>query len=128
VNTRRGTGNAAPASWVRKRDSPEKRLRNGIRELLRYHRYEVVINWQGQFSERGVSDLLAIRRGDGHAIWIECKGPHAKVYPEQVAFLDRMRRQGCTTIMAWSIDDVIRELGLPGLFPAASIGRNQKTF
>lgn len=55
----------------------------------------------------GFSDLFGHRAGDARAFYIEVKTPTGRVRPEQVAFLDAMRRRGAIAGVARSVADAL---------------------
>jgi hypothetical protein len=80
-------------------------VRGPIREMLQLHGWFVVINWQGQFSHKGVADLVAMRKGE--TWWIECKKPGGKVSDDQDTFRKEVQGHGCNYMVAESVDDVM---------------------
>lgn len=61
-----------------------------------------------KYALAGIADILGIWRGLPLAI--EVKRPGGKVSPLQTAFLDRFELNGGISIIAYSLDDVLREL------------------
>ena len=55
---------------------------------------------------KGMSDLLFV--GQGYIAWIEVKTPTGKPSPEQVKFLNRMRKLGHRAGIARSVEDAER--------------------
>ena len=73
-------------------------------------------SWQGQFSVRGVPDIIGLLPGSGRGLGIEVKLPgwkppvegtkQFKHYSEQKAFLDNIKKSGGVAFFACSIDEV----------------------
>lgn len=61
------------------------------------------------FAFKGCSDIIGQMK-DGRFLAIECKRPGGKVTADQIAFLTNVRRSNGVAFIAWSVDDVIREL------------------
>lgn len=80
-------------------------VRGPIRELLQMHGWFVVINWQGQFSHKGVADLVAMK--GGQTWWIECKRPGKGLNSDQEVFRDQVLSHGCNYMVADKVDDVM---------------------
>ena len=59
----------------------------------------------------GASDLLGVRRSDGRFVACEVKAPNGHVRPEQVQFLERMRRSHAIAFVARSVEDVLDAVG-----------------
>lgn len=59
-------------------------------------------------SSTGVADILGIFKG--RPLAIEVKYGKGKTTPSQDSFLDRFRKEGGIAFVAYSIDDVIKEL------------------
>lgn len=80
-------------------------VRGPVREILQLHGWFVVINWQGQFSHKGVADLVAMR--GGQTWWIECKRPGKGLTADQAIFRDQVLSRGCNYLKADKVDDVM---------------------
>lgn len=102
----------------------ETDLTKQIRDLLHakgiWHRKI----WQGPMSDKGISDIIGMHKKlcpecglevNGILTAIEVKGPKAKIRPEQNQFLDEVNLEGGIGFFAWSVEDVIRELGIEGV-------------
>lgn len=63
---------------------------------------------RSKFSENGTSDILGIWQGK--MLCIEVKSATGRATPEQKAFLETMAQLGAITILAKSLDDVLRVL------------------
>lgn len=59
----------------------------------------------------GVADILACMH-DGRFVAIEVKSAKGRVRPEQLHFLDSVRRAGGIAMVARDLDDVIAALGV----------------
>lgn len=59
----------------------------------------------------GCPDLIGWLSPSGKFIGIECKGDRGKLRPEQIAFRDRLEKDGGLYIVARSVEDVDRVLG-----------------
>ena len=110
-----------------KKTETETQIQSGIVTMLRL-RYRIIAHQskgremaQGMSSAmwdrggtRGVSDLAATLPG-GRALWIEVKKPGGRFEPGQKEFLTYQRSQGAVAFVAYSVDDVIRELEAQGV-------------
>lgn len=97
-----------------KKMTPEGMLTRSVRDLL--HTFGI-FHWkvfQALGSYLGVSDILGIYKGKFLAI--ELKAPKGKPSLAQVDFLDRVRSEGGIAILAYSLEDVIKGLGLEDRF------------
>lgn len=94
----------------------EQEIQKAILDYLRHiHAVPVKINNGGVFSQsrqtyipsrqKGISDILACYKG--YFIAIEVKRKGAKPTPEQLGFLDEVRRAGGFAIWTDNLDDVI---------------------
>jgi len=94
--------------------TPEGSLTKSIRDLLRalgvFHWKE----FQSLGSPPGISDILGVYQGKFLAI--EVKAPKGKPSLAQTDFLNRVREEGGIAILAYSIEDVIRGLGIEDRF------------
>lgn len=61
-----------------------------------------------KFGERGAPDIIGCK--NGQMICIECKIPGNKPTEEQYAWLSRAEHAGAITMVAYSIDDVMKHL------------------
>jgi len=98
----------------------EKDLQKGILDYLRSLKYEafkfpsVGIYRKATDSyirqpKRGISDIIACSPvGQFVAIEVKTKGNNAS--PEQLEFLNEIRKRGGIAILAYSLDDVIKAL------------------
>jgi Holliday junction resolvase len=102
------------ASKIGKARATEADITKAIRSLLDAYGIFHWKQWQGPMSQpKGVSDIIGIYRGKFLAI--EVKTERGKLTDAQRAFLDRVNREGGIAFVARSVEDVIRELKLPGL-------------
>lgn len=60
---------------------------------------------------KGQPDIMGILPG-GRFLCIENKSNGSKVEPEQVAWLDKARKQGAYCFIAQSLEDVVDYIGL----------------
>lgn len=68
--------------------------------------------WSGPMTyPKGICDILGVWR-DGRFLAIEIKKPGGVVSPHQKKFIERMNKEGGIAFVAYSVDDVIRKLGL----------------
>jgi hypothetical protein len=99
---------------VAKKKTPEGQLKASIRQLLNtvgiFH-FNVL---QGLGCYPGISDILGVYRGTFLAI--EIKAPRGHASPLQIEFLKRVKEEGGIAILAYSVDDVIRGLGIEDRF------------
>lgn len=56
----------------------------------------------------GFSDLFGHRAGDAQAFYIEVKTPTGRATPQQIAFLDAMRKRGAIAGVARSVADALQ--------------------
>ena len=98
----------------RKKLTPEGMLTKSIRDLLHTLHVFHFKQFQGLGSYLGVSDILGIYQGKMLAI--EVKAPHGKPTPAQTEFLKQVQDEGGIAILAYSIEDVIRGLGVEDRF------------
>ena len=54
---------------------------------------------------KGFSDLFAVK--DGKAYFIEVKKPGGTVSPEQINFIDQMKKHGCIAGIAHSVEEAV---------------------
>lgn len=66
--------------------------------------------WQGLGSTKGVSDMIALDRGQ--AIFIEIKTPTGKLSPHQEQFLMSVNYNECIGIVVRSVDDIMNALAM----------------
>mgnify|MGYP001559777725 CR=1 FL=1 len=59
------------------------------------------------YGEKGIADILGCTP-DGRFIACEVKVPGKKPSPDQVVFLDKVKKQGGIAILAYSLDDVMK--------------------
>ena len=57
---------------------------------------------------KGFSDLFGVRRKDGRAFFIEVKNERGRARPEQINFLEQMRKAGAIVGVARSAEEAIR--------------------
>ena len=70
--------------------------------------------WQGPMSEpKGVSDILGCYKG--RMLAIEIKVPGRQLTSDQMVFIDNVITAGGIAFVAYSVEDVIRELGIKGV-------------
>jgi len=81
-----------------------------VRDYLRVKGFYVMRIHQSLGSQRGVSDLIAIK--DGKVIFIECKSQHAKSRQsgEQLIFQQQIEKHGGIYVLARSYEDVERAI------------------
>ena len=88
----------------------EKQIKKQIRDVLRACHIFHWNAWAGPFSEKGIADLVGIYQGIPLAI--EVKGPKGQLRVEQKAWLKQFRKEGGIAFVAYSPEDVIKELRL----------------
>lgn len=90
----------------------EKDIKREIRGYLRVRGIWHYPQWQGQFSERGVSDLCGIYKGK--PLYIEVKVPgyrtNTKTFEGEKVFLERAEAEGAICIIATSVEQVMEKL------------------
>lgn len=55
---------------------------------------------------KGFSDLFAIK--DGRIYFVEVKYGKNKATPEQINFIEQMKKRGCVAGIAYSVDDAVK--------------------
>ena len=94
----------------------ERDIRNSIQQYLDMRGIFNFRQWQGQFSVRGVPDIIGIIPVSGKILGIEVKLPGWKFKPnnkhesEQQDFLENIRKSGGIAFFATSIEDVESQL------------------
>jgi len=109
----------------------EKEITTGIRNILKGLRIFHYKQWQGLGSLKGVSDIIGIAKKsvrcphcqkefnvEGFYAAIEVKRPGGKLTEGQEDFLFSVKQAGGIAIVAYSVDDVIKGLGLKDRFLA----------
>lgn len=56
---------------------------------------------------KGFSDLFGFRKSDGKMVFVEVKTATGKVRPEQLQFLETVKKYGCLAGIARSVDDAL---------------------
>ena len=89
----------------------EQQITQQIRQVLKICRVWHWKSWQGPMSfPKGISDVLGCYQGRFLAIEIKKHG--GRVSPDQQKFIDRVNDEGGIAFVAWSVDDVVKRLGL----------------
>ena len=82
-----------------------------IRQVLKICKVWHWKNWSGPMTyPKGISDILGIYKG--RFLAIEIKKPGGKPTPDQLKFLRYVREEGGIAFVAYSVDDVVRQLQL----------------
>ena len=77
-------------------------------------------------SEPGCSDILAVLP-DGRFLAAECKRPGGKATPEQLSFLDAVRKRGGLGVVVSSVDELVNALAAEGyLGPVHSVQTSEQ--
>lgn len=108
------SGLRARAATGKRRENPETPITRGIRQVLRVLRIPHFKHWAGQFSEKGIPDLIGTIPPHGRALYIEVKKPGGTLRPEQIVFLEDARAAGAVAIVATEPTVVIRALAAAG--------------
>jgi len=87
----------------------EKEIKKCVRDWLKYKRIFHWNVWQGQFSRKGISDIIAII--NGKIICIEIKTIQGRQSTYQKEFQKEVEGAGGIYFLARSVDDVIKKLG-----------------
>ena len=90
----------------------EKDLTKQIRSLLKVCGIYHYKQHQGLGSTPGIADIIGIYKGKYLAI--EIKGEGGRISDKQKAFIDRVNTEGGLGFFAWSVDDVVKNLGIEG--------------
>jgi hypothetical protein len=89
---------------TKRRENPETAIKRQVKQYLVINGWCVWNLWQGQFSEKGIADLVALR--DGRTVWVEIKTATGKQSPDQVAFEEAIKRAGGEYHVSRGIDDL----------------------
>lgn len=85
-----------------------------IRDVLNLKNIWHWKQWQGPMSEpKGVSDILGCYRGRMLAIEVKAPGYHPS--KDQMIFIDNVIAAGGIAFIAYSVEDVIENLGIEGV-------------
>jgi hypothetical protein len=87
----------------------EKEIKKSIRRFLDMCGIFNWPQWQGQFSVKGVPDIIGILPS-GVILGIEVKRPGGKVRPDQVEFIERINRSNGVAFVASSVEEVVMKL------------------
>jgi penicillin-binding protein-related factor A (putative recombinase) len=94
----------------------EKQLQQQIVDYLKARGIWHYVTHRAMFppppENKGIPDICGIYKGK--PLYIEVKGPRGKIGQEQTNFITNVKEQGGIAFFAWSMDDVLRELDLPG--------------
>ena len=88
----------------------EKEIKKSIRRYLNIRGIFNFNQWQGQFSEKGISDLIGLLPRSGRLLAIEVKRPGKGPTEDQQRFIDNVNRSGGLAFVATSVEDVIKNL------------------
>lgn len=87
----------------------ESEIKSEIRRYLKFRGFFCWNQWQGQFSIKGVPDIVGLLPR-GRLFAVEVKTSAGKVKPEQQAFIDRINLEGGLAFVARSVEDVMEKL------------------
>ena len=90
----------------------EREIKKSIRMYLNMRGIFNFNQWQGQFSEKGVSDLIGVLPKSGRILAIEIKRPGKKPTDFQIKFMENINRSGGLAFVATSIKEVEEKLGV----------------
>ena len=90
----------------------EANLTKQIRSLLKVVGIYHYKQHQGLGSTPGIADIIGIYKG--RYLAIEIKGQGGRISPRQQEFIDRVNAEGGLGFFAWSVDDVVAQLGIEG--------------
>ncbi len=88
----------------------ESEIKASIKKYLSLRGIFTWNQWQGQFSVKGVPDLVGIIPGSGKLLGIEVKVPGGKPRPEQEEFIKRINESGGVAFVASSVEEVALKL------------------
>lgn len=88
----------------------ESEIRKSIQRYLDLRGIFNWRQWQGQFSVKGVPDIVGILPGSGKILGIEVKRPGGKPSDAQIAFIEHINRSGGVAFFATSVEDVALKL------------------
>jgi len=94
----------------------ERKIRRAVREYLKANDFLIIPYIPGLYGRKGCADLLCcgtVHGVRGRFVAIETKRPGGKPSPEQLEFLEEVRRHGGIACIASSVQDVIDALDLP---------------
>lgn len=93
-----------PASFGGPARPSERDLQRAIREVLTLHGWLVIRLLHALGTHKGLSDLVAIRRG--RVVWLEVKRPGGRLSVEQQNFRDAIAQAGGEYLVAYGLDDL----------------------
>jgi hypothetical protein len=88
----------------------ESEIKASIKKYLALRGIFAWNQWQGQFSVKGVPDLVGVIPGSGKLLGIEVKVPGGKPRPEQEEFIKRINESGGVAFVASSVEEVALKL------------------
>lgn len=89
----------------------EQQITQQIRQVLKICRVWHFKNWSGPMTfPKGISDILGCWQG--RMLAIEIKKPGGRISPDQQKFIDTVNAEGGIAFVAWSVDDVVKQLNL----------------
>ena len=88
--------------------TPEAKVKASVVKLLKKHNIYYFFPATHGYGRSGVPDIICCF--NSLFLAIECKAKKGKPSIEQVEFLARVKRLGGISILAYSLDDVIREV------------------
>jgi hypothetical protein len=88
----------------------ESEIRKSIQRYLDLRGIFNFRQWQGQFSVKGVPDIVGILPGSGKILGIEVKRPGGKTSDVQAEFIQHINRSGGIAFVASSVEEVALKL------------------
>jgi hypothetical protein len=94
---------------LKDRPQSEKEIKTEIKKYLKGRGIFCWNEWQGQFSVKGVPDLIGILPG-GRLLGVEVKRAKGTLRPEQEEFITKINRCGGLAFVARSVTEVHERL------------------
>lgn len=104
----------------------ETHITHAIRGVLDIMKVPHFKHWAGQFSAKGVPDIIGTLPGSGQALWIEVKKPGGVVKPDQAAFIAKHVAAGGLAFVAHDAKETVEKMAEAGFEPAKKLLRGMK--
>ena len=85
-----------------KKKNLHTQIKNTVKEFLQWYKWYVIEIANGPFGTKGVSDLIAVRRGE--TCYIEIKTPAGKLSKAQQIFRDEIMNHECWYVSIREVD------------------------
>jgi hypothetical protein len=95
-------GKTGGSEGMMKKKNLHTQIKNAVKEFLQWHKWYVVEIANGPFGTKGVSDLIAVRRGA--TCFIEIKTPTGELSPHQLIFRSEISGHGNWYLLINEVD------------------------